>query len=52
MAAMSTANSSAFTHLHVHSEFSLLDGLCHLPALAGLGIETMLAGNILRGVSK
>lgn len=24
----------SFTHLHVHSEYSLLDGLCKLDALA------------------
>ncbi|MSQ28145.1 MAG: DNA polymerase III subunit alpha [Dehalococcoidia bacterium] len=35
----------SFTHLHVHSEFSLLDGMCNLPALAArakeLGMEAL-----------
>ncbi len=29
----------SFTHLHVHSEFSLLDGMCNLPALAARANE-------------
>jgi len=34
-----------FTHLHVHSEYSLLDGLCRIPALVqrakDMGMETL-----------
>jgi len=28
-----------FTHLHVHTEFSLLDGMCRIPALIALAKE-------------
>ena len=28
-----------FVHLHVHSEFSILDGACRIPALAARAAE-------------
>ena len=35
-----------FTHLHVHTEYSLLDGMCRIPQLVGrareLGMRTFL----------
>jgi len=31
---MALPMSSPFVHLHVHSEFSILDGACRIPALA------------------
>jgi len=45
-----------FTHLHVHSEFSLLDGMCHIPQLVSrakdLGMESLAITDhgVLHGV--
>ena len=37
-----------FTHLHVHTEYSLLDGMCRIPALIArareLGMEVVEIG--------
>jgi DNA polymerase III, alpha subunit len=34
-----------FTHLHVHTEYSLLDGMCHIPQLIArtkeLGMDSL-----------
>jgi len=34
-----------FTHLHVHTEYSLLDGMCHIPQLVqrarDLGMDSL-----------
>ena len=30
---------SGFVHLHVHSEYSLLDGACRIPELVDTAIE-------------
>jgi DNA polymerase-3 subunit alpha len=34
-----SALAAEFVHLHVHSEFSILDGACRIPALAALAAE-------------
>ena len=31
---------AAFTHLHVHTQYSLLDGLCKIPDLINRCLET------------
>ena len=40
-----TGHSSLYTHLHLHTEYSLLDGLCRIPLLMeqarDLGMESM-----------
>jgi len=36
---MSRPLAAEFVHLHVHSEFSILDGACRIPALAGRAAE-------------
>ena len=36
---MSSGPAQSFAHLHVHSEFSLLDGLCKIPELIALTRE-------------